>query len=91
MGIVAFVGCHSGSRAVAQAIYDQSLFYDTAERARREVRVRERAEGLVLGLVRVALVLFAAYVGALVVRDVTHTLCAFVGATPPAWTHVAPL
>ena len=82
---------HSGSRAMAQAIYDSSVFYDTAERARRGVRVRERAEGLALGLIRVGLVLLAAYVGALVVRDVTHALCSFVGAVPPAWTHVAPL
>jgi hypothetical protein len=75
---------------VAQAIYDRSLFSDTAMRARREFGVRERDERLALCLMRIALVLFAAYVGALVVRNVTHTLCALTGQTPPARTRLAP-
>jgi hypothetical protein len=71
---------------MAQAIYDRSLFYDAAPRARRDFGMRERAEHLALGLIRIGLVLLVAFFGAMVVRNVTHTMCIIAGQTPPAWT-----
>ncbi|MEJ0049436.1 MAG: hypothetical protein WDN04_27535 [Rhodospirillales bacterium] len=62
------------------------VVFASTSRVSRQVGARERAELLVLCLMRIALVLFAAYVGALVVRNVTHALCSLAGQTPPAWT-----
>lgn len=71
---------------MTQAIYDRSVFFGAAPRARRALGIRERAEGLALCLIRIALVVCAAFLGAIVVRNVTHTMCIVTGQTPPAWT-----
>jgi hypothetical protein len=72
---------------MAHAIYDRSLFFDAAPRARRALGVREGAERLALCVIRIGLVLLVAFFGAMVVRNVTHTMCTLTGQTPPAWTN----
>jgi hypothetical protein len=75
---------------MAQAIFPQSR--DIRARsflaeARKRPAVRYlRAERFVLCVLRTSLLVFAAYVGSLVVRDVTHELSMMTGRTPPAWT-----
>jgi len=71
---------------MAHAIFDRSLLFDVTPLARRAADMREPAEHLALGLIRIGLVLLAAFFGAMVVRNVTHTMCVVAGQTPPAWT-----
>lgn len=61
----------------------ETLFYQSDRSAPRVARERGQAA---LALLRLGLIVFAAYAGSLVVCNVTHALCVATGQHPPAWT-----
>jgi hypothetical protein len=74
------------------AVMSMSLSFDLRDAAepgllhRVVARLSNTVAAAALFIVRVALLVFVAYAGSVIVQHVTQAMCAAVGHKPPAWT-----